>query len=48
MSGENPKARGAIDRMVKQLTENGVSHSYAQKKAREAAIRYDRKKKNTK
>ena len=44
MSGEDPNGRKAIDRMIKQMTENGVDRKYAKKKAREAAIRHDKKK----
>ena len=45
MSGETRDARKAIDRMVKQMTESGTDYNYAKKKAREAAIRHDQKKK---
>ena len=45
--GETPGHRDAIDRMTKQIIQNNqgkISPSEAQKTAREAAIRHDKKK----
>ncbi len=46
MSNEKKGAREAIDRMVKQMVENGTPVRYAEKKARDTAIKHDRKKEN--
>ena len=43
MSGEKPEIRAAMEKMAKQLTETGNRPDYAIKKAREAAIRKDRR-----
>jgi hypothetical protein len=42
-NGEKQGAREAIDRMVKQMTDNGANRDYAYQKAREAAIKHERK-----
>lgn len=42
-SGETPGHRGAIDRMTKQLVDSGSSPENASQKAREAAVRHDRR-----
>ncbi len=43
MSGEHPNGREAMARLTKSLIKSGVKPAAAQKKAREAAIRHDRK-----
>lgn len=43
MSGEKPELRKAMEKMAKQMTEAGNRPEYAIKKAREAAIRKDRR-----
>ncbi len=43
MSGEKPELRKAMEKMAKQMTEAGSRPDYAIKKAREAAIRRDRR-----
>ena len=46
MSGEKESYRRAMDRMAKQMVDNGARPEHAIKKAREAAIRKDRKDSN--
>ena len=43
MSGERQGQRETMDRFVKQLVEYGNSPAYARKKAKECAIRADRR-----
>jgi hypothetical protein len=43
MSGEHPNGRKAIDTMTKDLIKGGFTPAKAQKKAKEAALRHDRK-----
>tara|TARA_R110000824_G_scaffold70637_2_gene181074 strand:+ start:248 stop:394 length:147 start_codon:yes stop_codon:yes gene_type:complete len=43
MSGEKKGTREAMDRMVRQLVNNGTDRNYAKEKAREAAIKNERK-----
>ncbi len=47
-SGERQGARGAIERMTGQLVQAGHSHDAATQKARESAIRHDRRESNKK
>lgn len=48
MKGERQGQRENIDRFVKRLVEHGNSPEYARKKARECAIRSDRREDSTK
>ena len=43
MSTEKPGYRKAMDQMVKRMVEHGAKPDHAVKKAREAAIRKDKK-----
>ena len=44
MSGEKKGARKAMDKMIRQMVNNGASPNYAKKKAIKAAQSYDKKK----
>ena len=44
MSGENKDSRKAMDKMIRQMVQNGTDHNYAKKKAIKAAQDYDKKK----
>jgi hypothetical protein len=43
VSGENPNARKAMDALIKAQREQGVSPREAEKRARDAALRHDRR-----
>tara|TARA_R100000152_G_C6775241_1_gene203518 strand:+ start:604 stop:744 length:141 start_codon:yes stop_codon:yes gene_type:complete len=43
MSGEKKGARKAMDKMIRQMVNNGASPNYAKKKAIKAAQSYDKK-----
>ncbi len=47
-SGERQGSRAAIERMTGQLISNGMNHSQASERARECAIRKDRRTENKK
>ena len=48
MSGEKPGFRKAMEQMAKRMIEGGSPRDHAIQKAREAAIRKDRKEDNKK
>lgn len=47
-SGERQGGRAAIERMTGQLVTNGMNHSQASERARDCAIRKDRRTENKK
>lgn len=46
MSGEKTGTRERIDQMVSMMVKSGVSPTYAKEKARQSAIKEEKKKKN--